>query len=118
MVFYNAAAGGIAPVVISETSSIRLRAKSNSVGFLCNGFMSWAFGFFVPYMFNADKANWGGKTSFFFAGLCLVAAAVIYLEVPEMNKRTYMEIDEMFENEVRTRDFVKWKPVTETSSDS
>lgn len=105
MVFYNLAAGGIAPVVAGEASSIRLRAKTSSLGFIMNGFMSWAFTFFVPYMFNVDNANWGGKTAFFFTGLSFVIALAIYLEVPEMNKRTYVELDEMFEMRLPTRQF-------------
>ncbi len=108
MVFYNLAAGGIAPVVAGETSSIRLRAKTSSLGFIVSGLMSWAFTFFVPYMFNVDNADWGGKTAFFFAGLSFVVAIVIFLEVPEMNKRTYVELDEMFEKRIPTRRFKQY----------
>ena len=110
--FFGVGAGGIIPIITAETSSIRLRAKSNSIGFVCNGFTSWAFNFFVPYMFNADEGNWGGKTGFFFAGLSLAAAVVLYLELPEMKSRTYMQLDEMFENHIRTRQFAKYKSRT------
>ena len=117
LVFYNIAAGGIAPVISAETSSVRLRAKSNSIGFVFNGLMSWAFTFFVPYMFNVDEGNWGGKTAFFFAGLAFISAVVVYLEVPEMNKRTYVQLDQMFENRVRTRHFEKYRfEVSQTSN--
>lgn len=107
--FYNVGAGGTSPIITSETSSVRLRAKSNSIGFVCNGFLSWAFNFFVPYMFNADEGNWGGKTGFFFAGLSFISAVVLFFELPEMKNRTYMQLDEMFESKVGTRQFAKYQ---------
>lgn len=109
LVIFNVGAGGIIPIILAETSSIRLRAKSNAIGFLVNGFFSWAFNFFVPYMFNADQGNWGGKTGFFFAGLCLIAAVVLWLELPEMKNRSYRQLDEMFEKKLRTREFAKYQ---------
>jgi hypothetical protein len=105
--FYGTGVGGAFPVVGSETSSARLRAKSNALGFAMQYFASWAFNFFVPYMFNSDQANWGGKIGFFFFGLCIVAFAVVWLEVPEMKGRTYAEIDLMFEQRLPTRAFKK-----------
>ena len=64
---------------------------------MLKGFGSRLFNFVVPYLFNVDEANLGGKTGFFFTGLCLVGLAVIYFEIPEMKGRTYEELDEMFE---------------------
>jgi hypothetical protein len=103
--FYGLGVGGAYPVVAGEVSSVRLRAKSQGLGFLVNGFFSWAFNFFVPYMFNADEANLGGKMGFFFFGLCAIGAVVIFLEIPETKGRTYAELDEMFEKRLPTRQF-------------
>ncbi|KAH6720545.1 maltose permease MAL61 [Leptodontidium sp. MPI-SDFR-AT-0119] len=111
LVFFNMGAGGIIPIIIAETSSIRLRAKTTGIGFLCNGFSSWAFNFFVPYMFNRDEGNWGAKTGFFFAGLSLLAGALIFWEIPEMKNRTYTQLDEMFEKSIPTRKFAKYECV-------
>ena len=105
--FFNIGAGPVVPIIIGETSSVRLRAKSNAISFFANGFFSWLFNFFVPYMFNADEGNLGGKTGFFFAGMCVLAFAVLWLELPEMKNRTYMQIDEMFEEKLPTRAFRK-----------
>ncbi|KAH7110272.1 general substrate transporter [Dactylonectria macrodidyma] len=109
LVFFNIGAGPIIPIIVAETSSVRLRAKANAVGFMCNGFASWAFNFFVPYMFNSDKGNLGGKTGFFFAGLCIVAVVVLFFDLPEMKNRTYRELDDLFEKKVKTRDFRKYQ---------
>ncbi|KAH7403894.1 maltose permease MAL61 [Cadophora sp. MPI-SDFR-AT-0126] len=111
LVFFNMGAGGTIPIIIAETSSVRLRAKTTAIGFLCNGFMSWAFNFFVPYMFNRDKGNLGAKTGFFFSGLSLIAGLLIFLEIPEMKNRTYVQLDEMFEKRIPTRQFAKYECV-------
>ncbi|CAK7203092.1 hypothetical protein SEUCBS139899_005821 [Sporothrix eucalyptigena] len=106
--FYGLGVGGAYPVVGAETSSVRLRAKSQGFGFLVNGFFSWAFNFFVPYMFDADEAALGGKIGFFFFGLCVIGVIIVYIEIPETKGRTYAELDEMFEKRLPTRLFASY----------
>ncbi len=103
--FFGLGVGGAYTVVAAETSSVRLRAKTNSLGFFINGLFSWAFNFFIPYLFNADQLNWGGKCGLFFFGLSLIGILVVYLEIPEMKNRTYRELDDMFEQRLKTRAF-------------
>lgn len=62
-------------------------------------------------MFNRDEGNWGAKTGFFFAGLSLLAGALIFWEIPEMKNRTYTQLDEMFEKSIPTRKFAKYECV-------
>ena len=109
LVFFHLGVGGATPVISGETPSVRLRGKSQSLGFIAAGLFSWAFNFFVPYMFNVDEGNWGAKTGFFFAGLCILCVAVMWFEIPEMKNRTYAEIDEMFEMKLPTRKFRTYK---------
>src|SRR5450759_4294450 len=105
--FYGCGVGGIYPVVGAETSSVKLRAKSQSIGFLVNAFFSWLFNFTVPYMFDADQGNLGGKCGFVFFALCVIGVIVIFFEIPEMKNRTYAELDSLFESRVSTRMFGK-----------
>jgi hypothetical protein len=105
--FFGLSVGGAYTVVAAETSSVRLRAKTNSLGFFLNGLFSWAFNFFIPYLFNADQLNCGGKCGLFFFGLSLIGSLIVYLEIPEMKNRTYRELDEMFEQRLKTRAFKK-----------
>jgi MFS transporter, SP family, general alpha glucoside:H+ symporter len=42
---------------------------------------------------------------FFFAGLCVIGAIIIFIEIPEMKNRTYAELDEMFKRRIPTRQF-------------
>ncbi|KAH6959774.1 general substrate transporter [Ilyonectria sp. MPI-CAGE-AT-0026] len=109
MVFFNLGAGPVIPIIVAETSTVRLRAKANALGFIFNGLASCAFNLFVPYMFNSDEGNLGGKAGLFFAGLCIIACLVLFFELPEMKDRTYLQLDEMFENKVKTRAFRKYK---------
>lgn len=56
---YGSGVGGVYPVLAAETSSVKLRAKTLSIGFVVNAFFSWLFNFVVPYMFNTDEGNLG-----------------------------------------------------------
>ena len=57
-------------VVASETSSLRLRRKTQGVGFVIHGLASGVFNIVIPYMFNPDEGDLGAKIVFIFATLC------------------------------------------------
>ncbi|KAF6834720.1 maltose permease, partial [Colletotrichum plurivorum] len=97
--------GAAWPVVSAETSSIRLRSQSQTVAWVANALFSWVFMFVVPYLFNTDEANLGGKIGLIFAGLSVLGFILIFLEIPEMKGRSYIEIDYMFEQKLPTRMF-------------
>ncbi|KAH7126513.1 maltose permease MAL61 [Dactylonectria estremocensis] len=97
--------GSAWPVVSAETSSMRLRTQSQAIAWVSNAFFSWLFNFFVPYLFDTDQADLGGKIGFFFSGLCCFGFLIIWFEIPEMKNRTYTELDELFANKVVTRKF-------------
>lgn len=104
---YAMGVGSVYPVVASETSTLRLRANTQSLGFCVQFLVTWAFGFSVPYMYSTDEGDLGGKVGFVFGFFSVVACVVIYLEVPEMMNRTIAQIDELFERKTKTRDFQK-----------
>jgi MFS family permease len=99
--------GGAWPVVSGETSTLRLRAKSQGIAWISNAFFSWLFNFVVPYMFTPDEGDLGGKAGFIFAGLSFAGFVLIWFEIPEMKNRTATELDEMFEQKLATRKFKK-----------
>jgi len=102
---YGLGVGGAYPVVAAETSSVRLRAKSQAIGFMSAGFYAWLFNFTTPYMFDIGEGNLLGKIGFIFAALCTIAIVIVYFEFPEMKNKTYPEIDEMFEKRLPTKAF-------------
>ena len=74
----------------------------------------WSF--VLPYLFNPDKANLGGKLGFVFGALCFPCIAFLWWYQPETRGRSYEELDEMFMKRVPARQFGTY--VTETEQRS
>lgn len=53
--------------------------------------------------------NWGGKTGFFWAGMCFMLLTWCYFRLPEPKDRTYGELDVLFEHGVSARHFKSTK---------
>ncbi len=104
-VVYSLSVGAAYPVIAAETSSLHLRAASQSIGFFSQFLFAWIFSFTIPYMYAADAGNLGGKVGFIFAVLSAIALAIVWFEIPEMKNRTFAELDEMFELKLPTRMF-------------
>lgn len=96
--------------VSGETSSLRLRAKTQGIGVLCYMLSNVVFNLVLPYIYNTDAGDLKGKTGFVYAGLCLLTFVVTWLVIPEMKDRTALEVDAMFEAGLPCRDFKKWVP--------
>ncbi|KAH7067844.1 general substrate transporter, partial [Paraphoma chrysanthemicola] len=93
------------PVVASEVSSVRLRSTTLGFGFFVNAFVSWIFNFTVPYMYNPDAGNLGGKVGFIFVAFSCLGFLLSWLEIPETKNKTYAELDYLFERRTKTRQF-------------
>ncbi|KAF2631290.1 hypothetical protein BU25DRAFT_227146 [Macroventuria anomochaeta] len=65
------------PVLISELSSVRLRAKSPAIRFMTNALAGVAFSISVPYMFNDDVGNWDARSVSY--SLSCASSALAYL---------------------------------------
>ncbi|OQD81415.1 hypothetical protein PENANT_c027G10865 [Penicillium antarcticum] len=96
--------------VSGETSSLRLRAKTQGIGVLCYMLSNVVFNLVLPYVYNTDAGDLKGKTGFVYAGLCLLTLVVTWLIIPEMKDRTTLEVDAMFEADLPCRNFKKWTP--------
>ncbi|KAH7481082.1 hypothetical protein FOMA001_g8732 [Fusarium oxysporum f. sp. matthiolae] len=93
----NLGTGSAYPIVAAEVPSTVLRAKTLGIGFFVNAFMTWAFALCVPYMFNADQGNLGGKIGFVFFGFCVIEFVLTWIEIPETKNITYAQIDYLFQ---------------------
>lgn len=98
--------------IMSETSAIRLRAKSQAIGGVSAYVSGIVCNFVLPYIYNPDAGNLGAKTGFFFTGACLIGAVSMWMLVPEMKGRTVLEIDHLFEQKVKAIGSSKWKDQT------
>lgn len=96
-------------VISAETSSLRLRAKTQAIGWLTSGAVGCAFGVGLPYVYNNDAGNLGAQTGFVFVGFAGIAVVLSWLFVPEMKGRSIEDIDRMFELELKTREFKRWR---------
>lgn len=90
-----------------EISSVRLRSKTQSLGFMVYYVLGWIFLFTVPYMFQAAPAGagWGTRACWFFAGLTVIFAAFSYFFVPETKQKSYADIDELYHRGISPRKF-------------
>ncbi|OJD19660.1 hypothetical protein AJ78_00392 [Emergomyces pasteurianus Ep9510] len=92
----------------AETSSLRLRGRTQAVGWAVHGVYACIFAVVLPFIYNTDKGNLGAKTGFVFLALCIFSLGLIWWLVPEMGGRSAAELDLLFEHKVPTRDFLKW----------
>jgi hypothetical protein len=101
--FYQVSIGAVAFVLLGETSSPSLRAKTTALATATQSVFGIAMNIAIPYMVNPDQGNMQGKVGFVFGGLGVVATALCFLYIPDLKGRTYEEIDVMFENRVPPR---------------
>lgn len=98
-------ANGPALSVAAEVSSIRLRAKTLAIGFFFNYVWSAVWNIVVPYMFNADQGNLGGKMGWIFMATCIISFVLLWFEMPETKDLSFEQIDRRFETHVHARCF-------------
>ncbi|OWT36126.1 sugar transporter [Cryptococcus neoformans Bt1] len=86
---------------VAETGSGRLRAITAGVSAAGGVAIGTLFSTTVPYMLNANYANWGLKTCFFFAGVSAPMCVAAFFIMPDTSKRTPAELDEMFQRKIK-----------------
>ncbi|CAI7658284.1 unnamed protein product [Penicillium manginii] len=94
--------------VAGETSSLRLRAKTQGIGVFCYMLSNVVFNLVLPYIYNTDAGDLKGKTGFVYAGLCFMTFVITWLIIPEMKGRSALDIDAMFEAKLPCRQFKNW----------
>lgn len=101
---------GSAMAVSGEVSSVFLRSKSLSIGIAFQYLCSTIWLIVLPYLFNSDEADLGGKIGWIFFGMGIVMIVVIFFDVPSTKGRTFEELDIMFEEKIPARKFSTWSP--------
>ena len=100
---YFGTIGAMAFAILGETSSTALRARTTALATATQALFGIAMNFAIPYMVNPDEGNMKGKVGFVFGGLALFGTIGSFFYVPELNGRTFNEIDTMFFNRVPPR---------------
>lgn len=90
-----------------EVSSVRLRSKTQSLGFAAYYVTGWIFLFAVPYAFQdtPNGAGWGVRSCWLFAGLTLLWAVFAFFFVGETQGKSYADVDLLYHNRVSPRKF-------------
>ncbi|KAG9778538.1 hypothetical protein HRR83_002746 [Exophiala dermatitidis] len=111
IVGYNGMVATYAWLCGGEFPSQRLRSYTfglaSAIGFLG----AWLATFTAPYFINVDSLNWGPKYGYIWTPSCLLGALWVYFFLPEVQNRTFEEIDEMFEARLPARKFRKYRCV-------
>lgn len=107
--WYNVTIGATAYTILCETSTSRLRVKTIAIGLALQNALNTMWSFVLPYLFNPDQLNLGGKLGFIFGALSIICLVYLWFYQPETAGRTYEELDEMFANKVKARSFATHK---------
>lgn len=95
--------------VMGEVSSLTMRAKTQGLGGVLQQGTSVMMNFLLPFVFNPDKGDLGAKTGFIYVAMCFAGIAICFYTIPEMKGRSVLEIDEMFNLGLPTRQFKSWR---------
>ncbi|CAK7199870.1 hypothetical protein SEUCBS139899_002556 [Sporothrix eucalyptigena] len=104
--------GPLTYVVATEIPALRLREHTLRFGFLINVIFNFAVNFAIPYLISADYANLGSKVGFIFGSIMVMSMFFVYFCVPECKDKSLEQIDYLFHNGTRLRDFGKIAPAS------
>lgn len=116
--WYNVTIGATAYTILCETSTSRLRIKTIAIGLALQNGLNTMWSFVLPYLFNPDKLNLGGKLGFIFGGLAVICMVYLWFYQPETAGRTYEELDEMFAKKVPARKFKTYRTDTQAMGEA
>lgn len=109
---YQGTIGSVAWPIAAENATTRLRGPTQSLATMMNGLSSCIWSFALPYAINPDQGNMGGKIAFVFGAVLVVASVFIYFMYPETKRRTYIEIDELWNRGIPPRHFARTDLIT------
>ncbi|KAH7166502.1 general substrate transporter [Dactylonectria macrodidyma] len=107
--FFFITLGPIIYTVVTEVPSNYLRTKSVVIARATYNVGVLIYGQLVPRMIQRAYWNWGAKCGFFYGGIMVMGLIWAWFRLPETQNRTFAEIDILFKNKVKARDFVKAK---------
>lgn len=105
---YSMTVGPVCYTIISEISSMHLRAKTVCLSRNVYNMTQIVANVIEPYMINPTEGNWKGKTAFFWAGTAALTTVWAFFRLPECRNRTYAELDIMFHERVSARQFAEY----------
>ncbi|KIX94437.1 uncharacterized protein Z520_09823 [Fonsecaea multimorphosa CBS 102226] len=115
---YSLTIGSTAYTFLTEVATARLRVKTMAVGLATQSCFGLIWSFVLPYLFNPDEANLGGKVGFIFGGFSIPCFVLLWWYQPETARRSYEELDEMFVKKIPARHFKTYKTEVEMKAEA
>lgn len=106
---YDITVGPVCYCLVSEMPSTRLRIKTVALARNCYNIASIAANFLNNPILNPTAWNMRGKGGFVWCGFCFLSLVWAYYRLPEPKGKSAGELDVLFEQQVRARDFTKVK---------
>lgn len=101
--------GPIIYTIVTEIPSNFLRTKSVALARAVYNIGVLVYGQLIPHMVQNAAWDWGAKSGFFCGGVMALGFIWAYFRLPETKNRTFAEMDILFKNEVKAKDFAKTK---------
>lgn len=101
--------GPVVYTIVTEIPSTYLRTKSVVMARAVYNINTLVYGQLVPHMVQKAAWDWGAKSGFFYGGIMFIGLVWAYFRLPETKNRTFAEMDILFKNKVKARDFAKTK---------
>ncbi|KAK6456192.1 maltose permease [Scheffersomyces xylosifermentans] len=102
---YDLTVGPMCYCIVAEIPSAKLRTKTVMLARNLYNIANIVVGIITPYMLNPTAWDWRAKTGFFWAGFSFIAAVWCYFDLPETKGRTFAELDILFQDGVKARQF-------------
>ncbi|KAG7691939.1 hypothetical protein KL915_005002 [Ogataea haglerorum] len=102
---YDSSIGPITYCTVAEIPSSTVRAKTVALARNWYNLSQIPVSIVTPYMLNPTAWNWKAKSAWLWAGLSVLSLVYVWFEFPETKGRTYAELDILFNNGTRARDF-------------
>jgi SP family general alpha glucoside:H+ symporter-like MFS transporter len=97
--------GPISYTIISETSSVRLRALSTGVGRAAYYVAEIPMIYLASQMLNPTGWNLAGKCGYVWGSTACICWGMAFLFLPELKHRSYRESDILFNRKIPARKF-------------
>ncbi|KAI0597635.1 sugar transporter-domain-containing protein [Biscogniauxia sp. FL1348] len=107
IVVYDLTVGPCCYCLVTEIPSTRLRAATVALARICYNVCGIFSVIMNPQMLNPLGWNWGPKAALLWAGLCFLCWIWAFWRLPEPRGRSYGEIDVLFQERIKARDFEK-----------
>jgi len=107
--FFFITIGPLVYTIVTEIPSNYLRTKSVVAARALYNVVGLVYGQLVPRTIQITAWNWGAKSGFFYGSIMALGTVWAFFRLPETKNRTFAEVDILFKNNVKARDFSKTK---------